>query len=63
VGTGLISVLVAALAAMQTILRYPELAAKHHKASADFGKIRRGIEQVQAYSDKGTTLIREEVMT
>jgi hypothetical protein len=61
-GTGLISIAVAVLAAMQTILRFPEQATNHHSASADFGKIRRFIEQVQAYSDVGTP-VREEVMT
>jgi hypothetical protein len=49
-GVGAISVLAAILAGLQTFLRFPERAEKHKTVAADYGTVRRQIEEILALS-------------
>lgn len=49
---GVLSMLAAALAGIQTFLGYSHLAEKHIQAAADFGELRRSLEQEIAFSAK-----------
>jgi hypothetical protein len=56
IAAGLLSILATVLAALQTFLGYSERAANHRRASAEFGAIRREIEQVQASNRSNRSL-------
>lgn len=61
---GILSILAAALASLQTFLGFSERAANHRRASAEFGAIRREIEQLQADvagDDGPLTQVREHI--
>ena len=49
---GLISVLAAVLAALQTFLRFSELDEKHRSIAARYGAVRRRIEEILALKDE-----------
>ena len=45
-----LSLTAAALSALQTFLRYPELAQKHHSASHAYGALRRKLEHAMTFT-------------
>jgi hypothetical protein len=52
--TGVMSLSASVLAALQTFLRYPELAERHRAASQSYGALRREVEEILATRQEGS---------
>ena len=58
---GLVSVFAAALAALQTFLKREELASKHRSIAADYGSIKRKLDQGIAKLEAGGEVLQETI--
>ena len=58
---GLVSVLAASLAALQTFLKREELASKHRSIAADYGAIKRKLDQEIAKLEAGGEVLQETI--
>ncbi|WP_414896029.1 SLATT domain-containing protein [Pseudomonas chlororaphis] len=58
-GVGAMSVLAAVMTALQTTLRYQELAEKHREAGARYNALGREIELLLSYSDLDLNVVSE----
>ncbi len=61
IAVGLVSVLATVLAALQTFLKWGELAAKCRASGAEYGSIKRQIDQVIAASKNGGSITDDDV--
>ena len=67
IAVGFLSVTAAVLAALQTFLKWGELAAKHSSTAAEYGSVKRQIDQMLAadsnLSEQPLTRVREQMDT